>query len=251
MKAARLAARLLLFWPAAGLIRLGTLIVSLSATRVGRVTLRPLLRLFCLLVLYARPLPFLRDKAKHVLPTGDIASLIGAQRLIAVIPCACRAGRKACSHPAHKPHESETCISFGLSALLQIGSGLGRRLTAEEAAALCERAADSGQVHHLIYSFGLPIELCNCCLETCAAIGTFRAGVPGAVRPSPLIAVRGPQCDPSMRRSCLLCERICPYGAAPSTPACMGCGLCARHCPNHAIRMVVREDAAGTLCKHT
>lgn len=240
VKSARLAARLLLFWPAAGLIRLGMLLLSLSATRVGRVTLRPLLRLVCLLVLYARPLPFLRDKAQHVLPTGDLASLTDQQKLIAVIPCACRAGRKACSHPAHKPHESETCISFGLAALLQIGSGLGRRLTAEEAAALCERAADSGQVHHLVYSFGIPIELCNCCLETCAAIGTFRAGVREAVRPSPLIAVRGPQCDASVHRSCGLCERICPYGAAPSTDACMGCGLCARHCPNHAIRMTLR-----------
>lgn len=250
MKARERAAHLFLFWPAVFLIRFGTLLLSLSATVVGRVTLRPLLRLFCRFVLYARSLPLLRGETQHVLSTAELSSLIAAQKLVAVIPCACRGGRTTCGRPAHRPHEPYTCLSFGLAAQLQIGSGLGRRMTPQDALALCERAADSGLAHHAIYSLGMLAELCNCCPETCAAIKAFSSGLPEAVRPSPVVALRGPDCDGCAGRSGRLCEDLCPYGTVPSSSDCLGCGLCARHCPNRAIRMVDRGVCMAAYSHH-
>jgi len=230
-------ARLLLFWPAVAFIRLGQCLLRVSATPPGRLSVRPLLRLFCRYVLYARSLPLLRSPPQQVVSNAELASLLCAQKLIAVIPCACRAGRSACSIPAHRPHEPRTCLSFGAVAVLQIGSGLGKKLEPQDALALCERAADSGLVHHALYSFGMLAELCNCCAESCAAIRAFRMGIPEAVRPSQFVAARTPDCDGCAGKLTRLCENLCPYGASPSSAGCLGCGLCARHCPNRAVVM--------------
>jgi len=226
-----------LFWPSVALLRTGTWLVGLSDKPLGKVTLRPLFRLFCRLVVYARPLPLLNDQTQHVLPTEDLCSILKEQRLIAVIPCACRGRKSQCSRPHHKVHETDTCISLGFAALAQIGSGLGKRISSLDAVALCGRAADSGQVHHALYSMGALAEVCNCCAETCSAIRAYESGIPEAVRSSGFVGIRGPDCDGCPTREARVCEEICPYSQAQSDSGCLGCGLCARFCPRHAIQM--------------
>jgi hypothetical protein len=122
---------------------------------------------------------------------------------------------------------------------------LGRRIDMQEAQDLFERAAESGLVHHVIYSMGRILEICNCCVETCAVIRTYRSGIPETVRPSPYVAIRGPQCNACSGIPGKICQELCPYGKEPSNPECLGCGLCARHCPQHAIRLIPRAEISA------
>lgn len=240
MKLLKRLARLVFFWPGVLLIHLGIGLVELADTRLGRITIRPLFSLICRWILYARAIPMFREKQQQVLPSEELSALLDSQRIIAVIPCACRAGRSTCQHPVHSPHESETCLSMGLLAVLQVATGVGRRISATEALAICRRAAQSGLSHHGLYSLGKLAEICNCCMESCAVLRAFHRGIPEVVRPSAFLALRGEACDGCKGSSARLCEEICAYGFAPSNPDCLGCGLCARHCPQQAIRMVPR-----------
>jgi len=238
--------RTLLFWPSVFLIRGGIALVSMAETPIGRFSIRPLFRVFCRFVLYTRPIPFLWGNSPSVLPTKELSAILDQQNLVAVMPCACRAGNGACHHPLHTPHESDVCVTVGLGALLQVGSGLGKRIDGLEARALFERAADSGLAHHVVYSLGQLLEICNCCPETCAAILAYRQGVPEAVRPAAYLAVRGPECNTCSDRRNRICVTLCPYGKEPSNVECLGCGLCARHCPQKAIEIISRIEASAT-----
>lgn len=236
------AAELFFFWPAAMAIRLGIWLLGLAQTRLGSLTIRPAFRLFCRFALYARPVLARSPKSQHATPTSELAKLIEQEQAIAAIPCSCRAGRPACDHPLHGAHETNVCLTFGLAALLHIGSGLGRRLTPQQARELCQAAAASGLAHHAVYSFGALLEVCNCCAATCAVVRAYESGVSEALRASPYVAARDPDCDGCRDRELRVCETICPYGREPSSKACFGCGLCAEHCPRHAIEMVSREE---------
>ncbi len=239
-------ARILLFWPTALVIGLGKLLIILSDTPLGRFTLRPIFRTFTRWVLYARSLPALRRRnPTQTLPTGALKELISSARYIAVLPCACRATGHKCSHPLHKFHNGETCLGFGFSAILQELSGLGRKVTVEEALRICEISAQTGLVHHAILSFGMLTEVCNCCKDSCSVFLALRRGIHSVVRPSGWIPVRGNDCDACENRPQRICVEICPYAEGPGSLACMGCGLCAYHCPNQAIKMVPKSSSFG------
>ena len=130
--------RAVFFWPAALLIRFGQFLLKFNQTRVGRYTVRPAFRLFCRFVLYARPYLLVRPRTNDVVSIPQLGELIHAQKIIAAIPCVCRAGRARCANPHHGEHELDVCLSFGLAAFLQIGSGLGKRLSADAAVATLE-----------------------------------------------------------------------------------------------------------------
>lgn len=232
----------LLFWPAILLTRAGIAILRVGGKPVARFTIRPLFRLFCCVLLYARPLLLLRQSSQHTVSAEKVSSLLENQKIIAVIPCACRAGRARCSLPLHKPHDRDTCISLGLAAVFQVGSGLGRRIDPQEAHMIFARGSRSGLVPHVLYSLGSVQEICNCCPETCAAIMAYKSGIPEAIRPSEHIATRGSECSGCSGRSDKVCADICPYGKEPSTPGCLGCGLCAMYCPEQAVHMFPRRN---------
>ena len=175
-----------------------------------------------------------------VLSPERLHDFLGRQEEIAVMPCSCRATAAACRHPLHGRHESETCFSFGAVAVLHRISGVARKVSVEEARGICQRAVDSGLVHHAILSFGILAEVCNCCPESCAVLAAYHRGITGVVRPSALEAVRTERCNECGGRPLRICVQICPYGHGPGSEGCVGCGLCACRCPRGAIEMMPR-----------
>ncbi len=133
-------------------IRQGKLLLTLSKTRPGKYTIRPLFRIFCRFVLYVKPYFVESRRINNVVTTLQLSQLLKDKNIIAVIPCVCRNGRTKCSNPCHTEHEPESCLSFDIAALIQIGSGLGKRLSVTEAQELCQRAASTGLAHHAIFS---------------------------------------------------------------------------------------------------
>lgn len=247
-RALRAAARALLLWPTAFALWLGRGLIALSDTLPGRVLLRPPLRFIARFILYARALPVLRPQWQQVMPTGTLQELLASEKDIAVIPCACRAMAPRCTHPLHRPHDSETCFSFGLTALFQQLSGLGRKVSSEEARSILDRAAASGMVHHGILSFGLLAEVCCCCpWQGCTVFAAYRSGYRNAVRPSRLTPLRTDACDDCVGRPGRVCVQICPYAQGPGTAGCVGCGLCAFHCPRQAIEMLAKAKPGANL----
>ncbi len=220
---------------------------GVADTRVGRYTLRPLMRLGARWILYARSLPILRRGRQEVMPGEELQKLIAEAREIAVIPCACRTTKRTCAHPMHKPHEADTCLSFGVLATFQIMSGVGRRLTREEAEQLCRRGAESGMVHHAIITLGSLAEACNCCSESCGILAAWRHGIRRAVRASGMVAVRGAACDGCRGRDERICVEVCPYTSGPGSADCVGCGLCGVQCPSRAIELLPRLARAFEL----
>lgn len=236
--------RALFFWPTAAAIALGRGLISLSDTAGGRVLLAPILRAVGRFILYARSLPILRPRSQQAMPPDVLNELLVSHEEIAVIPCACRATTARCDHPLHGPHESATCLSFGLAATLQRMSGLGQKVTVEEAQRICNDAAASGMVHHAIMTFGLLVEVCSCCVESCTVFAAYHRGLTNVVRPSGLMPVRTDDCDGCSGKAERMCVEICPYDEGPGSDGCVGCGLCAVHCPRQAIQMTESTGAS-------
>jgi Pyruvate/2-oxoacid:ferredoxin oxidoreductase delta subunit len=181
-----------------------------------------------------------------IFPFEKMSEFIATSNKIGVINCACRTKRR-CSHPV------ETCIVFDSSADFMVERGFGRYLSVEEALQLLDTTEKAGLVHCAMNTQTKPQFICNCC--TCACLG-LRSLVelhnPRAFAKSNFLPVR----DDEVCTKCKSCVGICPFKANVYHPAhdnypekiaflqerCVGCGLCAYHCPTSAIKMVKVGD---------
>jgi Pyruvate/2-oxoacid:ferredoxin oxidoreductase delta subunit len=182
----------------------------------------------------------------RILPFEKMSEFIKTSRKIAVIKCACRT-KKRCQHPI------ETCMVFDYYADYMVERGFGRYLTVEEALQLLEEMEKVGLVHSTINTQTRPQFICNCCTCACMILrGLTELHNPRAIAKSNFIPIR----DEKSCSFCRKCINICPMKAnlyhAPHDKEpekiifleerCIGCGLCAYHCPNKAIKMVKIGD---------
>jgi Pyruvate/2-oxoacid:ferredoxin oxidoreductase delta subunit len=181
-----------------------------------------------------------------ILPFEKMSEYIAASRKIAVMNCACRTHIK-CEHPL------ETCLVFDYFAEFMVERGYGRYLTVEEALELLEEMEKAGLVHTTTNVQTRPQFICNCCTHACGILrGLSALHNPRAFARSNFLPVR----DDELCNACKKCVRICPMEAqvyhAPHDneperilfleDRCIGCGLCAYHCPKDAIKMVKVKD---------
>jgi len=181
-----------------------------------------------------------------IFPYEKMSEFIKNARKIAVINCACRT-KKPCDHPL------ETCLALDYFAEFMVERGFGRYLSVEETLGLLEEMEKTGLVHSTINAQTKPQFICNCCTCACLILrGLSELNNPRAFAKSNFLPVR----DDELCNKCKKCVRICPmeanvYHASHDNESerillleerCIGCVLCAYHCPNDAIKLVKVKD---------
>lgn len=193
------------------------------------------------LIIYPFAFPFghYGDTGRPV-PTDELLAMIDTlPGRMAVGPCRCRIGHKACSHPL----ETDIVIRTGTDVWLQAFPHEYRVISKEETKKIIKRCADMGLFHMVFFHClvgGAMNEyvICNCCTDGCVpfilnrclgqdifplAKGEWRASV-----------------DSSVCVGCGNCVMSCPFGARgfedgrPSVSGCFGCGICGARCATGA-----------------
>jgi len=180
---------------------------------------------------------------RQVLPLDTISEMIKGAELIAVSNCYCRSAKKVigegCDHPL------ETCFYFDELAQMKLQTDYARELTYEEAMKILYECETHGLVHNVSNCEGKIQTLCNCCECSCAVIKAWNRGLNNTMAPSRFIAsIDHDKC--TLKKDCIA---ACPVSALSiqngklslNPTACIGCGLCVAACPDHALKLTLRE----------
>ncbi len=176
-------------------------------------------------------------------PTDRLVEMVrGLHGPIAVGPCRCRVGHKACGHPM----ETDIVIRTGTDVWLKAFPREYRLIGREEAVSIIEECASLGMFHmvflHCLIGGAMnEYVICNCCTDGCVPYILNRSlgqEIYPLVKGESRASVDAPLC-----RACGTCLELCPFGAralvggSPIVAGCYGCGLCAARCPMGATRI--------------
>jgi len=186
-----------------------------------------------------------------VLPVDLVRKAIGESTYRVIMhKCICRSAQKCDDYPI-----DFGCIFLGESAQVMAKNKTGREATVEEALEHLDTAASLGLICMSLWveAEGFPMgirqdehhkfmEICFCCPCCCIAFRNF-AYMPGEftsrIRPVGWIASDITDCA-----LCGKCVEVCPVNArsiedstACVNEKCIGCGICAVHCPQSVIEM--------------
>jgi NADPH-dependent glutamate synthase beta subunit-like oxidoreductase/NAD-dependent dihydropyrimidine dehydrogenase PreA subunit len=143
----------------------------------------------------------------------EIAQLIAKHESFSVADCACRTSMRikgeGCGHTVE-----DMCIQLGSAAEFYIRTGRGRRITREEAIAICDKAEREGLVHQIpnLSGPGKALAICNCCGCSCFGLRNttyYR--------------------NPDFSRS--------NYIAKVDRDKCVACGECVENCQANALTL--------------
>jgi len=197
---------------------------------------------------YSRILPRWKsiEGVPGVLPCEDIREIMKSQEVIALVPCPCKKGfqKRQCGL------QDETCINVGRTANYNLGRGVGRRITPEEAIAFCDSTDEEPFVHIAINQKTVNMLVCNCHWCCCELILPLyrqsRYPVWKGLSKSRFEAT----VDAEKCRACGKCVARCQFDAVQLQPSpggaqkstvdaekCMGCGCCVITCPHGARKM--------------
>ena len=189
-----------------------------------------------------------------ILPSEDYHEILKAQDLIAVVPCSCRIRTTAVGEQCAHTVEAETwhCLQFGRGAEYVINRGSGRRLTIDQAIALCDEIEEDGLVHRWANNATVTgvNTSCNCCRDCCEEFVSLDvAGMPVADwwEKSRYEAYLD---DVESCSGCQDCIERCQFDAismyrdandelkaAIDVDKCFGCGACVVGCPYGSLKM--------------
>ncbi|NFV14072.1 FAD-dependent oxidoreductase [Clostridium sporogenes] len=143
----------------------------------------------------------------------EISDLIDKHDVFSVADCACRTSMRVigqgCGHTVE-----EMCIQLGPAAEYYIRTGRGRRITREEAIAICKKAEKEGLIHQIpnLSGPGKTLAICNCC--GCSCFGLRNANL---------------YRNPDFSRS--------NYVSQVDKDKCVACGQCVENCPSNALTL--------------
>jgi Na+-translocating ferredoxin:NAD+ oxidoreductase RNF subunit RnfB len=191
------------------------------------------------------------DISPNELQTEDnIRELVRRAKVLAVCPCSCRRSMRSCDANV------ETCVQFDRGAEYGVSRGAARRIDAEEAIAILDRAEETGLVHQWPFykPSTPPNSMCNCCGDCCVIIapGMKYGTIDRIVYKSGLRA----KVDPDLCNGCQECVDRCLFDAiemkkSPESKKlkavvdegkCFGCGLCVAGCETGAATMKLSES---------
>ena len=207
---------------------------------------RRLFRVFAAYFL-ARPFGYIGDAAKPV-PYDQILHYIDeVDGPIAVGPCRCRMGHKACDHPL----ETDIVLRTGYQAWTKAFPNDYRTITKEEAKEIVRECHELGMMHmifiHCPVSLFNEYVICNCC--TCGCVPYIINRDLGQLNYPLIDGYYMAVTDAEKCKGCRICVDLCPFEArvfdgthAMTGNNCYGCGLCSYKCPEGAISMIQLRD---------
>ncbi|MHB8895482.1 MAG: 4Fe-4S dicluster domain-containing protein [Candidatus Geothermincolia bacterium] len=196
------------------------------------------------LILYPIAYPFghYGDTGRPV-PAVELLDLIdGLEGPIAVGPCRCRMGHRACGHPM----DTDIVIKTGTDVWLNAFPYAYRTIDKDEAKQIVRDCASRGMfqmvfLHCLLGGAMNEYVICNCCTDGCVPYllnRTLGQDIYPLVKGEWRAVVDKDSCE-----RCGKCIDVCPFGArvlaadGPSVLECFGCGLCASRCAARATTM--------------
>jgi len=177
--------------------------------------------------------------------------VLEAPLTIALAQCACRATARQ-SGQEHDCGPLEQCLYLGdpIAGFVVEKQPTARLITADDALAVIDAAAERGAVHTLWFkdaAAGRMYAICNCCSCCCIGLEAQREGF----RP---LAGSGYHAvvDASACTACGACVAACAFGALAmegvdgsayvDAQSCFGCGACQRTCVASAISLEVAPN---------
>ncbi len=182
--------------------------------------------------------------------------VLEAPLAIALAQCACRATARQ-SGRGHDCGPLEQCLYLGdpIAAFVVEKQPTARLITAEEALAVIDAAAERGAIHTLWFkdaAAGRMYAICNCCSCCCIGLEAQREGFRPLAGSGYCALVDATACS-----ACGACVAVCAFGALTMAGTggtavvdkerCFGCGACQRVCPTSAIALEVAEDGPTPL----
>jgi ferredoxin len=173
------------------------------------------------------------EDTSQAVPYDFVTEMIRNTDRIALAECYCRLSMEMAGKPCS--HEKETCFLFNEAARSLIETGVAREVSVDEAIEIVRRCEEAGLVHNVNNCEDEITFLCNCCPCCCPILGALNKGLTNVGQPSRFI----PQFDQNSCQTCGTCVEICYVHALSLVEGailfddakCIGCGLCASHCP--------------------
>lgn len=144
------------------------------------------------------------------LPIEHISHWLDKYDNFSVGYCSCRNARRMTGEGSGEILD-DCCIGLGDYADYLVETGKGRRITKEEALAICQRAEENGYVHQITNIDGTDkiFGLCNCDLGVCFALRTSQLfNTPNLSASAYRAHVNKDNCV-----ACGKCVEVCPAGA--------------------------------------
>ena len=181
----------------------------------------------------------IQDK-RQLIPYYRAKSYIQKSSHLALVNCLCRSTFRKCNKPI------EVCLALNDKAEFFISQGIGERISVQDGLEILDISEKNGLVHS-INNVENPDYLCNCCECCCVFIQALKKlGIYTSMGKSGFIArLKTEKCN-----LCGLCVDKCIFGAIIhenenimiNQDECFGCGLCAYHCPQSAIQLILNKN---------